>query len=171
MINVKETKSGNIAIIVGKEYKDVAMRIFMQAGAEILTGELSASAEESVRTLSDIKGAVESVGVGRPKMILNPRKVYNPEVKSVEGLDAEKQGNEVISILADKMPNYHHSKLRTFYTDLERDTGAGIYRMHKELKNHLKISEVGKFPNRKMDLAIRLLGAETVLTYARRYVV
>lgn len=166
MINIKETKQGNVAIIVGKEHRDVAMRIFMALGAEILAVGNAPVVQSAVRTLADIDNAVGGV-----KLTLNRAKVASPVVRSLIGLSAEKQGSEVIAILADKIPEYHHSKLRSFYTDIERDTGAKLYSEGKRIAKSLRRSEIGKYPNRKMDVAISLIGAEEVLEYARRYAV
>lgn len=167
IISMKNTKQGNFAIIVGSEHEEIAFRVMAGIMAEIYQASTGVVAPIK-RTLADVAKNVEGV-TNQVKLSLNVSPDIIPTVKGLTGLSTEKQGNEIIAMLADRIPNYHHSKLRVFYADIEAETGAKLYLTHKRKQAKLTPSENGKFPNRKVDTAIRLIGAKSVYEYAKAY--
>jgi uncharacterized protein with von Willebrand factor type A (vWA) domain len=92
-------------------------------------------------------------------------------VQKVNGLNSEKKSNEIIAMLMEKMTesNRHPQKLRSFYTDLERDCAKYLSDIHKRRTEGITKGEVGKYPYRKMDTVLMELDEGYVFDFAKNY--
>ncbi|WP_342439270.1 hypothetical protein NSS79_10355 [Paenibacillus sp. FSL L8-0436] len=92
-----------------------------------------------------------------------------PVAGGVSGLLPQKAGDEIVAMLFDKMISKHPSRLRTFYTDLEREMCVQFSAQHKERIEGIKLCEEGKYPYRKIDTILMLADRESVFAFAKRY--
>lgn len=88
---------------------------------------------------------------------------------SLEGLEDEKQSSEIIATLYSKTEGNHPSRIRPFYTEVEKYYKIPLSRLHKERVADLPNKGDGKFPYRKMDTAIQLIGYKKLHDFAKRY--
>lgn len=87
----------------------------------------------------------------------------------MSGLDLRKAANEIIALLFRKLPDSHPSRLRPFYTDLERESGVGLSEIHRKATDNITKAEDGKYPYRKMDTVLTVLDPEFVHKFAKAY--
>jgi hypothetical protein len=90
-------------------------------------------------------------------------------VNKLSGLDLEKAANEIVATLYSKMENPHGTKLRTFYTDLEMKFGIPFSSIYKTHKSSRDVSDISKFPNRKIDIILKNIEPSKVFEYAKKY--
>lgn len=163
MVTLKEIKGGKLALIVEKEQAHVALQIF----STLLTHaeQLPTTATSK---LDSVRHRVESV---KEDVKISLRKAL-PAVKDVTNLGEEKAGNEISALLFTKIEETFGKAIpvyfRPFYTELEQHTGAPISGRHKLIAEN-PVGDKRKYPNRKIDTAIKLLGADKVYDFAKRY--
>lgn len=94
-----------------------------------------------------------------------------PVVKSVVGLESFKTGNEILSTLFEKLPTgTSPSRLRPFFTDLERETGIPLTQYHRDVMKAKKAKDgSGKYPYRKIDTVLKYLDPSYVHGYVKGY--
>lgn len=143
--------------------------------SEFLTALLDKQHEKSVALIRDaVNEAMKSVVTellnkehfNQANSLPLPRETY--VVDSVKGTEKEKQGNEIISTLYDKLGKTDPFALRTFYVACENHFEVPIYKSHKERMAECS-SDKSKFPNRKIDTVLILLDADEVLGFAKDF--
>lgn len=163
MTTLKTTKDGRLVLVFEKEQTSIAMQIF----STLINGELP-SLPNPKRTLSDVSNAVKAkVGVVTSVKLMEPIATPSTTIR----LDARKVADEVCSVLFDKQKAVFGtctpSRLRTFYTELESQFGKPLSNVHRDIVS--TGVDVSKYPHRKVDTAIKLLGADAVYKFATEY--
>jgi hypothetical protein len=131
--------------------------------------QIDAAFEEYGATIAD--KVIEQVQVKLTSLQLPEKVDDHPVAEKVEGLESEKAGSEVNTILFAKMPGVKiATKLSGFYTDLERKSGKPLSRLHKQRTSGISSSERKRYPYRKIDTILMELEADYVYEYAKSYV-
>lgn len=88
---------------------------------------------------------------------------------NIDGLEKEKKASEIVSLLFSKMHNPHGTKLRSFYTDLEKHVKVALSKIYKQYKEANKGVDFSKFPHRKIDIILDNIDYKTVYEFAKEY--
>ena len=94
-----------------------------------------------------------------------------PQPKGLDKLTDEKKGSELVSMLFERLPKGMRQgpRLRSFYTDFERDTGIELYKFHKARIKSAGEVDISKYPYRKADSIFMISNEKTVMDYVSKY--
>jgi len=166
MVKFQITNNGDVLIKVPAQHFEVATQVLKALQGSILQQGVSEAPKTLQTVVSNIKKAT-----GIPTSI----KLKEPmtTVLSIAKMDSVAQASAIYNVVHAKQIEAGYKacsrKLAPFYTDLEAHFGVNLTSIHKECESMLRKGDVGKHPNRKIDTAIRLIGADSVYMFAKEY--
>ncbi|MEK4970738.1 hypothetical protein MKX29_24340 [Cytobacillus sp. FSL R7-0696] len=155
----KNTDINEISTVIAQNNNELMTqvgRMFEDKLSEVVSAQIKALITELLPALNS---AQKESGADK--------KVYVTD--SLEGLEDEKQSSEIIATLYSKTEGNHPSRIRPFYTEVEKFFELPLSRLHKERVADLPNKGDGKFPYRKMDTAIQLIGYKKLHDFAKSY--
>lgn len=158
MTTLKTLKDGRVALIFETEQVAVAAQLFSAIVGNAIPqiGQMQPIKKQS-KSLEDIK------------MTLNTTKLV-PALSNLNGFGAEKAASEILTIISDKQRevfgNVMPQRFRTFYSELEQQTGATL---NAGYKAYVGCNNKKDYPYRKIDYVLTVLPREVVYDYAKKF--